>query len=149
MRALNSFGIEMIALRCAGFDKVSIDHVKVYKMTVARVPAYSPYAVAEHAIALLLSLNRRLHRAYQRTRDANFDLTGLIGFDLYGKTAGIIGTGKIGRCLISILLGFGCKVLCYDIFQSDELKELNSKLFFFCFSQSFVSHRIHLTKSKI
>jgi hypothetical protein len=94
LRVLNSLGVEMIAMRCAGFDRVAVEHAKVYKMTIARVPAYSPYAVAEHAIALLLSLNRRIHRAYQRTRDANFDLRGLIGFDLYGKTAGVVGTGK-------------------------------------------------------
>jgi len=121
LSVLHNAGVKMIALRCAGFDKVSIDHVKVYQMTVARVPAYSPYAVAEHAIALLLALNRRIHRAYQRTRDANFDLRGLIGFDLYGKTAGVIGTGKIGRCLIDILLGFGCEVICFDIYKAQEL----------------------------
>ena len=129
LKALHSFDIEMIALRCAGFDRVSIDHAKGYNMTVARVPAYSPYAIAEHAISLLLSLNRKIHRAYQRTRDANFDLHGLIGFDMHGKTAGVIGTGKIGRCLVSILLGFGCKVLCYDIKPSDKLKGRESVSF--------------------
>jgi len=123
LRILNSFGIQMISLRCAGFDKVDIDAAKVYNITVSRVPAYSPYAVAEHAITLLLALNRKIHRAYQRTRETNFDLRGLIGFDLHGKTAGVIGTGKIGRCLIDILIGFGCKVLCYDLYPSEELKQ--------------------------
>ena len=141
----------MISLRCAGFDKVDINTAKQYNMTISRVPAYSPYSVAEHAITLLLSLNRKIHRAYQRTRDTNFDLRGLMGFDLHGKTAGIIGTGKIGRCLVDILLGFGCKVLCYDVYPSEELKQ-KSNVFYVeldeLFSKSdFISLHVPATKS--
>lgn len=103
----------VIGLRCAGYNNV--DFQAAYgKINVLRVPAYSPYAVAEHAVALMMTLNRRTHKAYLRTREGNFSINGLTGFDMYGKTAGIIGTGKIARCLISILKGFGMKVLAYD-----------------------------------
>jgi D-lactate dehydrogenase len=95
----------MVALRCAGFDRVDLQMTEALGITVARVPAYSPYAVAEHAVTLLLTLNRKIHKAYNRTREGNFSLDGLLGFDLFGKTAGIIGTGKIGVCLINILQG--------------------------------------------
>lgn len=106
-------GVKIIALRCAGYNNV--DFVAAYgKIPVVRVPAYSPYAVAEHAIALMLSLNRKTHKAYYRTRDGNFAIKGLLGFDMHGKTAGIIGTGKIGKCLVPILKGFGMHVLAYD-----------------------------------
>ena len=108
-------GVKLIALRCAGYNNV--DFKAAYKkIHIARVPAYSPYAVAEHAAALMFSLNRKTHRAYFRTRDGNFSLNGLLGFDMHGKTAGVIGTGKIGKCLISILKGIGMKLLAYDPF---------------------------------
>ncbi len=106
-------GVRLIAMRCAGYN--NIDFKAAYnKIHVVRVPAYSPYAVAEHAMALLLTLNRKIHRAYNRTKEHNFSLNGLTGFDLYGKTMGVIGTGKIGRVFIDICKGFGMNVLAYD-----------------------------------
>ena len=106
-------GTRLIAMRCAGYN--NIDFKAAYgKIHVVRVPEYSPYAVAEHAMALLLSLNRKIHKAYIRTRDFNFSLNGLTGFDLHGKTIGVIGTGKIGRVFIDICKGFGMKVIAYD-----------------------------------
>ncbi len=106
-------GIRLIALRCAGYNNV--DFAAAFgKIHVVRVPGYSPYAVAEHCVALIMSLNRKIHRAYFRTRDANFSLNGLMGYDLHGKTAGIIGTGRIGKVLITILRGFGMHVLAFD-----------------------------------
>jgi len=108
-------GVKLLALRCAGFNNVDIAATQ-NKMTVVRVPAYSPYAVAEHAVALMMALNRKTHRAYLRTRDGNFALNGLMGFDMHGKTAGIIGTGKIAKILIHILKGFGMNILAYDLY---------------------------------
>ena len=112
-------GIKLIALRSAGYNNVDLK-AAYGKIHVARVPGYSPYAVAEHATALMLSLNRKTHRAYYRTRDGNFSINGLIGFDLHGKTAGVIGTGRIGRCFITILKGFGMKILAYDVYPDKE-----------------------------
>jgi D-lactate dehydrogenase len=106
-------GVGLIALRCAGYNNIDLEAV-YGKMHVVRVPAYSPNAVAEHAAALLLSLNRKTHKAYNRVREGNFSIDGFLGFDLSGKTAGVIGTGQIGRCFVSILNGFGMKVLAYD-----------------------------------
>ena len=114
---LYEMGVKVIALRCAGFNNVDIRACQG-KLPVFRVPAYSPYAVAEHAMALLLTINRRTHKAYIRTRDFNFSLQGLAGFDLYGKTVGIIGTGKIGRVFADICKGFGMNVLAYDKFPA-------------------------------
>lgn len=110
--------IQLIAMRCAGYNNVDLK-VAYGSVHVVRVPAYSPHAVAEHAMALALCLNRKIHRAYNRVRDGNFTLNGLLGFDLYGKTAGVIGTGKIGKCLIAILKGFGMRVLAYDAFPDE------------------------------
>lgn len=116
---LANYDIRIIGLRCAGYNNV--DFKAAYnKIHVVRVPAYSPYAVAEHTVALMLSLNRKTHKAYHRTRDANFSINGLLGFDLHGKTAGIVGTGKIGKCVISILKGFGMNVLAYDPYPDDD-----------------------------
>lgn len=115
---LYSYGVTLIVLRCAGFNNVDI-HACQGKIRVFRVPAYSPHAVAEHAMALLLTINRRTHKAYIRTRDFNFSLQGFVGFDLYGKTVGIIGTGKIGRVFADICNGFGMKVLAYDKFPNE------------------------------
>ncbi len=109
-------GVQLIALRCAGFNNVDLKAAADLGLHVVRVPAYSPYAIAEHVVALMLSLNRKTYRAYLRTRDGNFTLNGLMGFDLHGKTAGIIGTGKIARILIQILKGFGMNILAYDIY---------------------------------
>ncbi|MGD2033757.1 MAG: 2-hydroxyacid dehydrogenase [Bacteroidales bacterium] len=110
---LASFGVKLIALRSSGFNNVNLKAAKG-KIRVVRVPAYSPNAIAEHTIALMMTLNRKIHRAYFRTRDANFSLHGLMGFDMYQKTAGVIGTGKIGKALVNILTGFGMQVLAYD-----------------------------------
>lgn len=112
---LAGFGVKLIALRCAGYNNVEIEYA-YNKIHVVRVPAYSPYAVAEHTIALLLTSIRRIHKAYIRTRDFNFSLNGLTGFDLHGKTVGVIGTGKIGRIFIDICRGFGMNVIAYDKF---------------------------------
>ena len=117
---LCELGVKVVALRCAGFNNVDIRHARG-KITVVRVPAYSPYAVAEHAMALLLTSIRRIHKAYIRSRDFNFSLSGLTGFDLHGKTVGVIGTGKIGRVFIDICRGFGMKVLAYDKFPVPDL----------------------------
>ena len=113
--------IRVLALRCAGFNQVDMKYA-YGKIHVLRVPAYSPYAVAEHALALLLTLNRHTHRAYIRSRDFNFSLSGLEGFDLKGKTVGIVGTGKIGRVFARICWGLSMKVLAYDLYESEELK---------------------------
>ena len=112
-------GVSLIALRCAGYNNVDVK--RAYgKIHVVHVPAYSPYAVAEHAAALLLTSVRRIHKAYNRTRDFNFSLSGLTGFDLHGKTAGVIGTGKIGQIFINICRGFGMKVIAYDRFPKKD-----------------------------
>jgi D-lactate dehydrogenase len=112
--------VKLVALRCTGFNNVDIPAAKELKLAVTRVPVYSPYAVAEHAIALLLALNRKIHRAFNRVRELNFSLHGLVGFDLHGKTAGIVGTGKIGRIVARILRGFGMRVLAYDPFADRD-----------------------------
>lgn len=128
--SLVEYGVGLIALRCAGYNNVDISYAK-NRIKVVRVPAYSPYAVAEHAMAMLLTLVRKTHKAYIRTRDHNFTLDGLVGFDLHDKTVGVIGTGKIGRTFINICEGFGMKVLAYDKFpikdseiEYTSLKEL-------------------------
>ncbi len=118
--ALAEKGIRHIALRCAGFNNVDLEAAKEHGITVTRVPAYSPYAVAEHTVALLMTLNRKIHRAYNRVREQNFSLNGLVGFDLHGKTVGIVGTGKIGRITAAIFRGFGCRVLAQDPYESAE-----------------------------
>lgn len=124
--SLCNCGVKAIALRCAGFNNVDMKYA-FGKIHVLRVPAYSPYAVAEHAIALLLTSIRRIHKAYIRTRDFNFSLNNLTGFDLYGKTVGVVGTGKIGRCFINICKGFGMNVLAFDKFPADDLKDAGVK----------------------
>jgi D-lactate dehydrogenase len=120
LQALQALGVKHIALRCAGFNSVDLSAAKELGLSVTRVPAYSPYAVAEHAVALLLALNRKIPRASNRVRDLNFSLNGLVGFDLHGKTAGIFGTGKIGRVAAQILRGFGMEVLAFDPFPSPD-----------------------------
>ncbi len=116
---LYKYGVKLVALRCAGYNNVDIEHA-FGKVHVCRVPAYSPYAVAEHAMALLLTSIRRIHKAYIRTRDHNFSLNGLTGFDLHGKTVGVVGTGKIGRIFIDICKGFGMNVIAYDKFPAKD-----------------------------
>jgi D-lactate dehydrogenase len=124
---LHEMGIKYIAMRCAGFNNIDLFCAKALGLTIVRVPAYSPEAVAEHAIALLMTLNRRTHKAYQRTRDANFSLEGLVGFNLHGKTVGIIGTGKIGVATMAIFKGFGCKILASDPYPSDHAISLGAE----------------------
>ena len=114
LRALHAGGTRLLALRSAGFNHVDLAEADRLGLTVLRVPAYSPHAVAEHAVGLMLTLNRKFHRAFNRVREQNFALDGLMGFDLHGKTAGVIGTGKIGEVVCKILLGFGCRVLASD-----------------------------------
>lgn len=116
---LCSLGVKLIALRCAGYNNVDIKYAKD-KIDVVRVPVYSPYAVAEHAMALLLTLNRKIHKAFIRTRDFNFSLNGLTGFDLHGKTAGVVGTGQIGQIFINICRGFGMNVIAYDPYPAKD-----------------------------
>ncbi len=113
-------GIRIVALRCAGFNNVDLRHAKG-RVHLLRVPAYSPYAVAEHTMAMLLTSVRRIHKAYIRTRDFNFSLSGMTGFDLHGKTVGVIGTGRIGRVFINICRGFGMKILAYDKYRAEGL----------------------------
>lgn len=125
LEALAALGVKHVALRCAGFNSVDLPAARELGFSVTRVPAYSPYAVAEHAVALLLALNRKIPRAYNRVHDLNFSLQGLVGFDLHGRTAGILGTGKIGRVTAQILRGFGMRVLAHDVFPSHEWAQEN------------------------
>ncbi len=114
-------GVKIIALRCAGFNNVDLEAAKEFGIKVCRVPAYSPEAVAEHTMAMLLTLNRKTHKAYNRVREQNFALNGLLGFNLFQKTIGIVGTGKIGKAFINIAKGFGCKIIAYDLYPDQEL----------------------------
>lgn len=124
LEALKAGGTTVVALRCAGFNNVDVPAAEELGMTVVRVPAYSPHAVAEHAVALLLALNRKIHRSYMRVRDGNFSLEGLVGFDLAGKTAGVIGTGRIGHVFCRIMHGFGCEILAYDPYPDAALEAI-------------------------
>jgi len=116
LEVLGGLGVKLVALRCAGFNNVDLDTARDLGIKVVGVPAYSPHAVAEHSVGLLLALNRKIHRAYNRVRELNFSLSGLVGFDLFGKTVGIVGTGRIGRIGAQIFRGFGCRVLAFDPF---------------------------------
>lgn len=127
LRELAANGTKVIALRCAGYNNVDLDIAQELGLTVVRVPAYSPYAVAEHAVGLIMMLNRKLYKAYNRVREDNFALKGLLGFDLHGKTIGIVGTGKIGECFARIMNGFGCNLLAYDIQENPEIVKMGAK----------------------
>lgn len=124
---LEAHGVKLVALRCAGFNNVDLKQAQEHGITIVRVPAYSPYAVAEHAVALMLGLNRQMHRAHNRIREGNFALDGLLGFDLHGKTVGIVGTGKIGSVLAGIMKGFGCELLGYDTHENEECKAMGMR----------------------
>ncbi|NAX19711.1 2-hydroxyacid dehydrogenase, partial [Vibrio sp. V39_P1S14PM300] len=126
LESLHAHGVRVVAMRCAGFDKVDQSAAKRLGIQVVRVPAYSPEAVAEHTIGLMLCLNRRFHKAYQRTRDANFALDGLVGFNFHGKTVGVIGSGKIGLATMRILKGLGMHILCYDPYENPLAIELGA-----------------------
>ena len=123
LRTLSTGGTQLIALRSAGFNHVNLESARDLGLRIVRVPEYSPYAVAEHAMTLILSLNRKICRAYNRVREGNFSLDGLVGFDLHKKTVGIVGTGKIGSVMAEILNGFGCHILAYDRIQNPSLVE--------------------------
>ena len=122
--ALNAGGTRLVALRSAGFNHVDLERARELALTVVRVPAYSPHAVAEHTVALILALNRKIHRAYARVREGNFVLDGLLGFDMHGRTVGIVGTGKIGTVAARILTGFGCRVIAYDVAPHEGCRAL-------------------------
>lgn len=122
LETLAGNGVKLIALRCAGFNNVDIEAAKKLGLKVCRVPAYSPEAVAEHTLAMILTINRKTHKAYNRVREQNFSLNGLLGYNLHGKTVGVIGTGKIGKSFINIMQGFGCKVLAYDLYPDSGLQ---------------------------
>ena len=124
---LKNNGIKVIALRCAGFNNVDVKAAEKAGIRVVRVPAYSPEAVAEHAVALIMTLNRKTHKAYLRIKENNFSLERLTGFNIYGKTVGVVGTGKIGKAFCKIMLGFGAKVIAYDKFEDEEAKKLGIK----------------------
>ncbi len=124
IRALARGGTRLIALRCAGFNNVDLKEAQAQGVTVARVPSYSPHAIAEHTVGLILTLDRKIHRANNRVRDGNFALDGLLGFDLHGKTVGIVGTGKIGAIVARIMHGFGCRVIAVDGIESPECLKL-------------------------
>ena len=127
LEKLARLGVKIVALRCAGFNNVDLKAAQELGIQVVRVPAYSPEAVAEHTIGLMMTLNRRIHRAYQRTREANFSLEGLIGFNMHGRTVGVIGTGKIGIAVMRILKGFGMNILAYDPFKNPVVEELGGQ----------------------
>lgn len=124
---LASLGVRLIALRCAGYNNVALKAAAKGGVAVVRVPGYSPYAVAEHTIGLMLALNRRLHRAYNRVREGNFALDDLLGFDMHSKTVGIIGTGKIGTVVTQIVAGFGCPTLAFDPFPNERCRSLGAR----------------------
>jgi D-lactate dehydrogenase len=121
---LGAQGVKIIALRCAGFNNVDLEAAKRNGIKVCRVPAYSPEAVAEHAVAMLLTLNRKTHKAYNRVREQNFSLNGLLGFDVHNKTVGVVGTGNIGKAFCKIMLGFGCKVSAFDVIANKDLEAI-------------------------
>jgi len=124
LKILSANNIQLIALRCAGYNNVDVEAAKSHNIKIVRVPAYSPEAVAEHAIALILTLNRKTHKAYNRVREGNFSLKNMIGFNLKGKTIGVIGTGQIGATFIKVIRGFGCKINAFDISKNKELLDL-------------------------
>jgi len=126
LEQLKAGGTGLVALRCTGFNNVDLKAAAQLGLKVVRVTDYSPYSVAEHAVALLLAINRKIHRAYNRTRDSNFALDGLMGFDLHGKSVAVIGTGKIGRVFAKIMVGFGCNVIGYDMYPSKEFEALGA-----------------------
>lgn len=123
LEVLAARGVKIIALRCAGFNNVDLETAKRLGFSVCRVPAYSPEAVAEHAVAMLLTINRKTHKAYNRVREQNFALNGLLGYNLHGKTIGVVGTGKIGKAFCNIMLGFGCNIIAYDLYEDKSLIE--------------------------
>jgi D-lactate dehydrogenase len=127
LEILNANGTHLVALRCAGFNNVDLKTAERLNMKVVRVPAYSPYAVAEHTVGLMLTLNRKIYKSYTRVREGNFSLDGLLGFDMHQRTVGVIGTGKIGAIVARIVKGFGCHVLAYDVRRNPEVEQLGAQ----------------------
>ena len=127
LQTLKQQGVSLIVLRCAGFNNVDLRAAEELGLTVVRVPAYSPYAVAEHTVGLMLTLNRKIHRAYNRVREGNFSLDGLLGFDMHGRTVGVVGTGRIGALVVRILRGMGCEVLAHDLAPNQECVSLGAR----------------------
>ena len=123
LSVLAGLGISIVIMRCAGFNNIDLDAASKFNIKAARVPEYSPYAVAEHAVALVLDLNRNIHRAHNRIRENDYSLNGLLGFDLHGKVVGVIGAGKIGQSFARIMKGFGCKIIAYDPFPNDQMRQ--------------------------
>lgn len=126
VEALHSYGVKAILLRCAGYNNVDLTKAEELGIHVANVPSYSPEAVAEFAVALIQTLNRNTHRAYNRVREGNFNIEGLLGSTLHGKTVGVFGTGRIGFCLAKIMHGFGCKIIAHDVYQNEDFKKLGT-----------------------
>jgi D-lactate dehydrogenase len=124
LKTLAESGVKFIALRCAGFNQVDLDACHKLGLRIARVPAYSPHAVAEHAVGLMLALNRKYHKAFNRVREGNFAIDGLVGFDMFGRTVGVIGTGKIGAIAATILAGFGCQLLFHDMYENADCTKI-------------------------
>jgi D-lactate dehydrogenase len=127
LEKLAAGGTKLVALRCAGFNNVDLEAAGRLGIRVVRVPAYSPYSVAEHTVGMMLTLNRKFHKAYNRVREGNFSLDGLLGFDFHGRTAGVIGSGKIGVCAARILAGFGCRILAFDPYENADMKQLGGR----------------------
>ena len=127
LEILNANGTHLVALRCAGFNNVDLKTAERLNMKIVRVPAYSPYAVAEHTVGLMLTLNRKIYKSYTRVREGNFSLDGLLGFDMHQRTVGVIGTGKIGAIVARIVKGFGCHVLAYDVRRNPEVEQLGAQ----------------------
>ncbi|TPW27823.1 2-hydroxyacid dehydrogenase [Martelella alba] len=127
LSVLHEEGVKLVALRCAGFNRVDLTMADRLGIEIARVPSYSPYAIAEHTLALVMTLNRKIHRAYNRVREGNFALNGLLGFDLHGKTVGVVGTGGIGRNVMRAFSGFGCNLLAFDPYPNDEAIALGAR----------------------
>ncbi|OOG76400.1 2-hydroxyacid dehydrogenase [Algoriphagus sp. A40] len=127
IKKLERLGIKLIALRCAGYNQINLKAAAEHGIKIVRVPAYSPEAVAEHAFALILTLARKTHKAYNRVRENNFSLEGLTGVNIHGKTIGVIGTGAIGRAFCRIAKGFGCSIIAYDVFENEEMKQMGVK----------------------
>ncbi|AJY45948.1 2-hydroxyacid dehydrogenase [Martelella endophytica] len=127
LSVLHEAGVKLVALRCAGFNRLDLSAADRLAIATARVPSYSPYAIAEHTLALVMTLNRKIHRAYNRVREGNFALNGLLGFDLHGKTVGVVGTGGIGRNVMRAFAGFGCELLAFDPYPNDEAIALGAR----------------------
>lgn len=144
LEELAAGGTRLVALRSAGFNNVDLAAAERLALPVVRVPAYSPYAVAEHTVGMILTLNRKFHKAYNRVREGNFALEGLLGFDLHGRTAGVIGTGKIGAVVVRILRGFGCEVICHDVQKNPDCENAGARYMelmdLFCYSDIVTLH---------